>query len=143
MAVPQGYDVGLTHSSVNSGTVVGFLLQEDHDEPFIEEQEVVASHDVTTAGVASVASYGLGAVRYRLRLALRGDILKRDHRPTTETPATLRTHLLAFAAKTDGLVTLDYSGISRRVAFLEAVRFISGPEIDGYIALVVLADVGA
>jgi hypothetical protein len=41
------------------------------------------------------------------------------------------------------LVRLDTATLSRRVGFLEAVRLISGPEIDGYIALVVLADVGA
>lgn len=143
MAAPTGYDVGLTHAAVNGGVVVGFLLQEDHDEPFVEEQEVVASHEVTTAGVASVASYGLGTVRYRLRLALRGDVLKRDHRPTTETASTLRTLLLAFAGKTDGLVRMDTDLLSRRVAFLEAVRFVSGPDIDGFVALLVLADVGA
>jgi hypothetical protein len=143
MAAPTGYDLGLTHSAVNGGVAVGFLLEEDHDEPFVEEQDVVASHDVTTAGVASVASYGLGAVRYRLRLALRADVLKRDHRPTTETPATLRTRLLEYAAKTDGQVRLDTDLLSRRVAFLEAVKFVSGPEIDGFVALLVLADVGA
>src|SRR3954447_13110232 len=143
MAAPTGYDVGLTHSSVNGGTVVGFMLQEDADEPFVEEQDVVASHDVTTAGVASVASYGLGAVRYRLHLALRTDVLKRNHQPATETPATLRTFLLAFAAKTDGQVRMDTDLLSRRVAFLESVRFVSGPDIDGFVALVVLADVGA
>jgi hypothetical protein len=143
MAAPQGYDIGFTHASVNGGTVVGFLLDESAEEPFVEEQEVVASHDVTTAGVASVASYGLGAVRYRLRLALRGDILKRDHQPTTETPATLRSRLLELAAKTDGGVQLDTDLLSRSVAFVEAVKFISGPEIDGFVALVVLADIGA
>ena len=150
MPAPNGYDIGLQHSAVNGGTAVGFLLDEADrvgaglaPAPFVEEQAIVAHVDVTTAGVASVASYGLGAVTYRCRLQLATDVLKRDRRPGTETPATLRTRLLEFAAKTDGLVMLQLAVGNRRVAFTEAVKFISGPGIDGYVALVALVDLGA
>ena len=143
MPAPTGYDIGLQHAAVNGGTAVGYLLDEADGEPFVEEQAIVAHVDVTTAGQASVASFGLGAVTYRCRLQLATDVLKRDRRPGTETPATLRTRLLEFAAKTDGLVMLQLAAGNRRIAFTEAVKFISGPGIDGYVALVTLVDLGA
>lgn len=142
MAPPAGYDVGLQHASVNGGVAVGFLLDEA-GEPFREEQDIVASVEVTTAGVASVASYGVGAIHYRLRLLLRGDVLTRDHRPVTEAPATLRARLLQLAAQTDGNVRLQYGDLSRRVAFVETISLISGPGRDGAVVLVTLVDLGA
>ena len=142
MPAPSGYDVGLQHSSVNNGVAVGFLLDEEGDAPFVEEQAVVASLDVTTAGVASVASYGLGAVVYRLRIALRPDVLTRDQHPAMEAPAQLRARILEFAARTDGNVVLQLADRNRRVAFLEAVTFESGPGLHGLVARLVLADLG-
>lgn len=141
---PSGYDLGFQHGSVNSGAVVGFLLDHGRDvEAFVEEQELIGSVEITTGATISHAAYGLGAVRYRLRLRLATDVLKRDHRPGTETPATLRTRLLEFAAKTDGQVVLQLESGNRKVGFIEAVRFVGGPAVDGYIALLNLVDLGA
>lgn len=144
MGTPIGYDIGLTHSSVAGGAATGFLLDEDAaGGAFAEETAVLTHVDVTTGGAVSVASYGLGATLYRLRLRLRGDILKRNHQPVTETPDTLRLLLKSYAAITDGTVRLDTATLSRRVGFVEAVTFASGPGLDGYIAQVALVDIGA
>jgi hypothetical protein len=144
MPAPAGYDVGLQHASVNGGAAVGFLLDDARDiDAFVEDRDVIAHVDVTTGGVVSLASFGLGAVRYRLRLRLATDVLKRDHRPATEAPATLRSRILSFAAITDGLTVLQLATGDRRVGFVGDVRFVSGPTIDGYIAVLNLVDLGA
>ena len=142
MAIPNGYDIGLQHASVNGGVAVGLLLDEErHEDAFVEDQALVAHVDVTVAGTTSVASYGFGPRTYHARVLLRGDILKRDHRPGTETPTTLRTLLLAFAS-TATAVTLQLPTGDRSVVLTDAIRFISGPSVDGYVALLVMTDVG-
>lgn len=143
MPIPAGYDVGLQHSAVNGGVDVGFFLDGSHDEPFVEEQTIVTHVDVTTGGVTSVASFGLGVKRYRLRLQLATEVLDRSRRGRKESPADNRARILEFAAKTDGLVKLQMALDTRYVGFEEAVRFISGPALDGYIALLTLVDLGA
>ena len=143
MAAPVGYDLGLTHATVNGGTATGYLLAEADGDSFVEEQALVADVQVTTGGAVSVASYGAGATIYRLRLALRTDILRRDHRPATETPDTLRARLKSYAAIADGQLRLDTATLSRRVAAVEQLKFISAPGIDGYVAILALVDIGA
>ena len=143
MAVPDGYDLGLQHPAVNGGATVGLLLDERDERAFVETQAVVTHVDITTAGVASVATFGLGQRTYEARIPLRGDIQTRTHRTTTESPATLRALLLAFASTTSGATVLHLTSGNRQVTFTDAIRFISGPAIDGYIALVTMTDVGA
>ena len=142
MPVPEGYDIGLEHPNINGGVVVGWLLDERDDEAFRETQAVVAHVDTTTAGVSSVASYGLGQRTYQARIPLRTDVRTRAHRPSTESPTVLRTILLAFAATTDGATILHLASGERSVAFTETITFISGPPIDGYIAIVTMTDLG-
>ena len=144
MTVPTGYDVGLQHASVNGGVAVGLMLDDsNHEEPLIEDQALVATVDTSTAGVTSVASYGPGPCTYRARVLLRSDVLKRNHQTTTEVPTATRALLLAFAALTDGATKLQLPTGDRYVAFTEAVKFISGPNIDGYIAVLTMTDLGA
>jgi hypothetical protein len=139
MPVPAGYDLGLLHAAVNGGGASGWFLA-DHDEAFVEEQAIRGDVAVDTTGLVSIASYGLGPNVYRLRLALRADVLDRNRRPKTETPAALRTLLLQYAAQT-AAITLQLVTGDRAVLFVEGVKFISGPAIDGYIALVTCVDV--
>lgn len=140
MPAPSGYDVGLLHAAVNAGAAVGFFLDAAHDEPLLEEQSIVGDLAVDTRGAVSAVSYGLGTLRYRLRLQLASDALDRNHRPKTATPASLRALLLSYAAQTSGL-TLQLATGDRSVLFVEAIRFISGPSVDGYVAVVALVDV--
>ncbi len=139
MPVPSGYDLGLQHAAVNGGAASGWLLEE-HDEALIEEQSLQNDVAVDTAGQVSAVSYGLGARVYRLRLALRTDILDRGGRPRSETPADRQALLREYAARTEP-VTLQLASGDRPVLFVEALKFLSGPLADGCIALVCLVDV--
>ena len=143
MPAPGGYDIGLRHASVNAGVAVGFFLDGTHEEPFVEEQAIVTHVEVTTGGAPSLASYGVGIRRYRLRLVLAAQVLDRMRRGRTETPDDARTRLLELAAQTDGLVKLQLATGDRYVSFAEAVRLITGPAHDGYIAVLTLVDLGA
>ncbi len=122
--------------------MVGLMLDERDDEAFREDQAVVAHLDTTTAGGPSVASYGLGQRTYQARIPLHTDVRTRAHRPLTESPTVLRTILLAFAATIDGATVLHLASGERSVAFTETITFISGPAIDGYIAIVTMSDLG-
>ena len=139
MPAPSGYDLGLQHAAVNGGVTSGWFLDE-HAEALVEEQELRGDVAADTTGLVSVTSYGLGPKVYRLRLALRTDVLDRNRRPKSETPAALRALLLQYAGQT-AATTLQLATGDRSVLFVEGVKFISGPAIDGYIALVNLVDV--
>ena len=139
MPAPSGYDVGLQHAALNGGAASGWFLDE-HAEALVEEQELRGDVAADTTGLVSAVSYGLGLRRYRLRLALRTDVLDRTRRPKSETPAALRTLLLQYAGQT-APTTLQLASGDRAVLFVEGVKFVSGPAIDGYIALVNLVDV--
>ena len=144
MPVPTEYDVALQHSTVNAGTAVGFLLDEQHAEALVEERSFVTDVQVTTGGVVTVASYGAGPVEYRLRLLLRSSVMRRNSTGAVEVPATLRTNLLAFAAANDTLLELWMATGDRRVAFVkDGLKFLSHPSQDGYVALLHLVDLGA
>ncbi len=142
MPAPTGYDLGFQHSSVNAGVAVGFLLDESEDGAFEEERQFETDVQVTTGGVVTVSSYGTGAIFYRLRLLLRSSVMRRNSTGTEEVPATLRTRLLEFAAASDGLLELQRAEGDRKVAIVEALKFISAPRRDGYLAVVLLADLG-
>ena len=139
MPVPSGYDLGLQHASVDGGIASGWFLA-DHDEAFVEEQALRSDVAVDTTGLVSVAGYGLGPKVYRMRLALRTDVLDRNRRPKSETPASLRTLLLQYAAQTSG-TTLQLASGDQAVLFVEGVKFVSAPGIDGYLALLACVDV--
>ncbi len=140
MAVPAGYDVGLLHAGVNGGVAMGFLLDAGDPEAFVEEQALIGDVAVDTAGIVSAVSYGPGVLRYRLRLQLQRDVLQRNHRPRQETPLELRAALMEYAGKASGL-TLQLDRGDRQVLFVDQLRFISGPSVDGYVAIVMLVDV--
>jgi hypothetical protein len=142
MPVPNGYDLGLQHAAVNGGGVVGFLLDERNDDAWTEDHALVAHVDISTGGVASVASYGLGARTYRARVTLRSDVHTRAHRAASASPDALRALLLLFAATTDGATTLHLPTGDRYVAFTDALRFTSSPNEDGFVALLTMTDVG-
>ena len=142
MPAPAGYDLGLQHSTINAGAAVGFLLDEEDPDAFVEERQFQTDVKVTTGGAVTVASYGTGAIFYTLRLLLRTSVMRRNVTGATENPQTLRTTLLQFAALTDGLVELQRAEGDRRVAFVDAIKFISAPQRDGYVAIVKLADLG-
>ena len=139
MPVPSGYDLGLQHAAVNGGIASGWFLA-DHDEAFVEEQAIRGDVAVDTTGLVSVASYGLGPKVYRMRLALRTDVLDRNQRPKTETPAALRTLLLQYAAQTSA-TTLQLSTGDRAVLFVESVKLVAAPGDDGYLAFLACVDV--
>ncbi len=143
MAAPAGYDVGFQHSSVNVGVAVGFLLDEEDPDAFVEERQFETDVKVTTGGEVTVSSYGTGAIFYTLRLLLRTSVMRRNVTGTAEVPAALRTTLLQFAAVADGTVELQRDEGDRRVAFVDDIKFISAPSRDGYVAVVKLADLGA
>ncbi len=79
-------------------------------------------------------------LRYRLRLRLQRDVLQRNHRPIQETPLELRAALMQYAGKTSGL-TLQLDRGDRQVLFVDQLRFIAGPSVDGYVVIVTLIDV--
>ena len=144
MPVPAGYDVALQHSSVNAGTAIGFLLDEQDEGALVEERYFVTDVQITTGGVVTVASYGAGPVFYRLRLLLRSSVMRRNSTGAVEVPATLRANLLLFAATSDTLLELWMSTGDRRVAFVkDGLKFLSHPSQDGYVALLHLVDLGA
>jgi hypothetical protein len=136
---PSGYDLGLQHAAVNGGVASGWFLDE-HAEALVEEQELRGDVAADTSGLVSAVSYGLGLRRYRLRLALRTDVLDRNRRPKTETPAALRTLLLQYAAQTSA-TTLQLSTGDRAVLFVESVKLVSAPGNDGYLAFLACVDV--
>jgi len=140
MAVPTGYDIAMHHPAVNNGVAVGFLLDMDDPSPLVEEQQLVGDIAVATNGDLSAVHYGLGPLRYRLRLQLAGAMLGRGYRPVEDAPVDRRAALLAFAAQPAGLV-LQLPAGERPVLFVEQLRFVSGPHIDGYLAVVNLIDI--
>ena len=140
MPAPNGYDVGFLAAGVNNGNAAGFFLDQQDDEAFVEEQQLVGDVAVDTTGVISAVAYGLGPLRYRLRLQLQTDVLGRDRRPKKEQPADGRALLLAYAARTSA-TTLQLANGDRHVLFVEAIKFLSGPGVDGYVAIVTLVDV--
>ena len=142
MPATTGYDIGLKHAAVNAGVAVGFLLDENDPQAFVEERGFVTDVKTTTGGAVTVASYGQGAVRYRLRLLLRTSVMRRNSTGATESPTSLRTRLLEFAATNDAALTLERAEGDRVVAFVDDIKFLSGPSIDGYVALVRLVDIG-
>jgi hypothetical protein len=140
MPAPNGYDVGLLAAGVNGGAAAGFFLDQQDAEAFVEEQQLVGDVAVDTTGTISAVSYGLGKLSYRLRLQLQTDVLGRDRRPKQQAPSALRSLLLQYAART-AATTLQLATGDRSVLFVESIRFLSGPSVDGYVAIVTLVDV--